>query len=151
MELKDWILLIVPILFNGIIVFALQKVFEKRQIVRNTKFEYISILRQKIDTALEFHARATRLANESKNIINEMMNDILQQYISSVLDVYYYYIQNKAIFKSLELSMEKIASLINELNRISQQANNGIEASSIFNNIRDELMLLKNICIKLNF
>lgn len=150
MELKDWILLLVPILFNGIIVFVLQKIFEKKQIVRTIKFEYTSILRQKIDKALELHARATRLTNEGNPDNDKMINDVIKQYVDSVLDIYYYYIQNKAIFHSLEKSMKKIASLIMELTKISQQANiNVIEFSSIFNNIRDELMLLKNNCIKL--
>lgn len=150
MELKDWILLLVPILFNGIIVFVLQKIFEKKQIVRTIEFEYTSILRQKIDKALELHAQATRLANEGNPDNDRMINDVIKQYVDSVLDVYYYHIQNKAIFHSLEESMEKIASLIMELTKKSQQANiNAIEFSSIFNNIRDELMLLKNNCIKL--
>lgn len=150
MELKDWILLLVPILFNGIIVFALQKIFEKKQIVRTIEFEYASILRQKIDKALELHAQATRLANEGNPDNDKMINDAIKQYVDSVLDVYYYHIQNKVIFHSLEESMEKIASLIMELTKKSQQANiNAIEFSSIFNNIRDELMLLKNNCIKL--
>lgn len=44
MELKDWILLLVPIFCNGIIIFILQKVFEKRQITRTIKFKYASLL-----------------------------------------------------------------------------------------------------------
>ena len=60
METKDWILLLVPIFCNGVIIFILQKIFEKRQITRTIKLEYASFLRQKIDLCLELHAKATQ-------------------------------------------------------------------------------------------
>ena len=108
MEAKDWILLLVPIFCNGIIIFILQKIFEKRQITRTIKFEYASLLRQKIDLSLELHARATRLANERNNENGNMLNETIQQYVNSTLDVYYYYVQNKIVFKSFDNHMEQV-------------------------------------------
>lgn len=149
MEVKDWILLLVPIFCNGIIIFILQKIFEKRQISRTIKFEYASFLRQKIDLSLELHAKATRLANEGNDPI---VNETIQQYVNSTLDVYYYYVQNKIVFKSLDNHMEHIASLVLELTKCSHQKEiNLIEFSTIFNKIRDELMVLKKECINLRF
>lgn len=151
MSTKDWILLLIPVLCNGLIIFALQKIFEKRQITRTIKFEYASILRQKIDTSLELHAKATRLANEENNENDYLINDTIQKYVNSTLDIYYYYIQNKMVFKSFERHMERVAALVLELTKCSQQEEINLEKfSSVFNQIRDELMILKNGCIKLD-
>lgn len=154
MGTKDWILLLVPIFCNGVIIFVLQKIFEKKQITRTIKFEYASLLRQKIDLSLELHAKATRLANEGNNKNDNMINETIQQYVNSVLDVYYYYVQNKIVFKlkSFEKHMEQMGVLVLELTKCSHQKEiNLVEFSSIFNKIRDELMVLKKDCIKLHF
>lgn len=152
MGTKDWILLLVPIFCNGVIIFILQKIFEKKQITRTIKFEYASLLRQKIDLSLELHAKATRLANEGNNENDNIINETIQQYVNSVLDVYYYYVQNKIVFKSFEKQMEQMAVLVLELTKCSHQKEiNLVEFSSIFNKIRDELMVIKKGCIKLHF
>ncbi len=152
MELKDWILLLVPIFCNGIIIFILQKIFEKRQITRTIKFEYASLLRQKIDLSLELHAKATRLSNEDNEENVTIVNETIQQYVNSTLDVYYYYVQNKIVFESFDSHMEHIAALIMELTKcIHQKEINPMEFCSIINKIRDELMVLKKECIKLHF
>lgn len=152
MESKDWILLLVPILCNGIIIFILQKIFEKRQITRTIKFEYASLLRQKIDLSLELHAKATRLTNEGNEGNGTIVNETIQQYVNSTLDVYYYYVQNKIVFESFDNHMEHIAALVMELTKCSHQKEiNLMEFSIIFNKIRDELMVLKKECIKLHF
>lgn len=152
MEAKDWILLLVPIFCNGIIIFILQKIFEKKQMTRTIKLEYASLLRQKIDLSLELHAKATRLANEGKEENGPIVDETIQQYVKSTLDVYYYYVQNKIVFESLNKHMEHIAALVMELKKCSQQKKiNLMEFSIICNKIRDELMVLKEECIKLRF
>lgn len=152
MELKDWILLLVPIFCNGIIIFILQKIFEKRQITRTIKFEYASLLRQKIDLSLELHAKATRLSNEDNEDNDTIVNETIQQYVNSTLDVYYYYIQNMIVFESFESHMEHIAALIMDLIKCNHQKEiNFMEFCGIINKIRDELMVLKKECIKLHF
>lgn len=152
MNTKDWILLLVPIFCNGVIVFILQKVFEKKQITNNIKYEYATELRKKIDFCLELHAEATRLANEGDKNKDREIIETLQKYVNSVLDVYYYYIQNKVIFGSLENKLKLIAKYLMELTEYSQKKEgNSIQLSSYFNKIRDELMYIKNKCIKLDF
>lgn len=152
MELKDWALLLVPIISDGIIIFILQKIFEKRQITRTIKFEYASILRQKVDLSLELHAKAIRLCNEGNEENGTIVNETIQQYVNSTLDVYYYYVQNKIVFEALNSNMEHIATLVMELTKYGHQKEiNLVEVSMIFNKIRDELMVLKKECIKLHF
>lgn len=152
MGTKDWILLLVPILCNGVIIFILQKIFEKKQITRTIKFEYASVLRQKIDLSLELHAKATRLANEGNNENDNIINETIQQYVNSTLDFYYYYVQNKIVFKSFEKHMEQVAVLVLDITKCSHQKEiNSVKINLIFNKIRDELMILKKDCIKLRF
>lgn len=150
MTLKDWILLIVPICFNGIVVFVLQRIFEKRQFERTVKYEYILILRNKIDASLELHAKTTRLSNQGTPDNDAMINMTIREYVDSCLDVYYFYIQNKIIFESFEPSMENLATMIKKLVDSSHHLESdfdNITFSMIFNNIRDELMIMKKKCI----
>lgn len=139
MEVKDWILLFVPILCNGLLIFILQKIFEKKQITRSIKNEYLSVLRLKIDKALETYATAIRLSNE-KNLDIEIVN----LYISNAQDVYYYYIQNKNIFKFLCDNMDYIAKLLGELSH-----DDPIKYNRNLNEVYDSLLKLKEQCIKL--
>lgn len=152
MNTKDWILLLVPIFCNGLIIFILQRVFEKRQLTKSIKYEYASKLRNNIDMTLELHAKTTRLLNEGNEKNNKTINYTVQQYVNSALDVYYFYIQNKVVFKSFDTNMEHLSNLILRLTKISnQEVVNLEEFSEVFNKIRDELMILKRKCIKLNF
>ncbi len=148
MQYKDWILLLVPILCNGIVIFILQKIFEKRQIVRTIKSEYMSNLRKKIDVSLELHANATRLANNTDSNQTEI-NDTISKYVESCLDVYYYYIQNKPLLKKLDNKMEELAKSIKELTDCSHEKNfNNILFSILVNKIRNILLKLKMDCVK---
>ncbi|MBQ8188512.1 MAG: hypothetical protein IJZ44_01910 [Lachnospiraceae bacterium] len=149
---KDWILLLIPILFNGIIVFILQKISDKKQIIRAIKMDYASVLRQKIDISLSLHARTTRLVNEGNPSNDSLIRETTQQYVDSVLDVYYYYIQNQLTFKSFDSQIQKIASQIMQLMECSHHTPTNLELySALFNKIKDDLLILKNNCIKLNF
>ena len=86
--------------------------------------------------------------NENGNMINET----IQQYVNSTLDVYYYYVQNKIVFKSFANHIEQVAALVLELTKCSHQEEiDRVEFSLIFNKIRDELMEIKKDCIKLHF
>lgn len=150
MEAKDWILLLVPILCNGVVVFLLQKIFERKQITRDIKAEYGRILRQKIDVSLKSYIKAVRFNNESNtNTSNEDLK-LLQSYVDSILDVYYYYEENKNIFKSnvFEEHMQAISSLLSDLSKYKTDL---IKTDLILTSIRERLMILKDECIKLHF
>lgn len=150
MTIKDWILLLVPVCCNGIVVFMVQKVYEKRQKVRDIKYQYILSLRNIIDNTLKLHAEATRKANE-KNVDNALLIRSVQAYIDCVLDVYYYYIQNKSILESLDNNMEKIADKVTKLSKDYNEPNIDMAGfSQILNEIRDELMIIKDLCINLS-
>ena len=150
MSTKDWILLLVPIFCNGIVIFVLQKIFEKKQISNNIKNDYASVLRRKIDISLDLHAKATRLANEANSKNDSLITKAIQEYVDSVLDVYYYYIQNKILFKSFDNQMENLSTLIVSLTDCSHQKETNVaKLCSLINEIRDVLMNVKTVCIQL--
>lgn len=138
MEVKDWLLLFVPVLCNGLLIFVLQKNFEKKQIAKNIKNEYLSVLRINIDKSLETYAMATRLSNE-KNLDIE----IVKLFISNVQDVYYYYFQNKNIFEPLDDNVAHIAELLGKLSH-----DDPIKYSCILKEVYDSLLKLKGQCIE---
>ena len=150
METKDWILLLVPIVFDGALIFILQKLFEKRQKKQRIQNYYLDTLRKNIDVALSLHAKATRLANDSYSDDQEILNT-LNLYINSCLDVYYYYVQNKNTFIFLEKDINELSSTIMSLANYvnnSEESKDNMKICMKINTIRDILMTIKDDCIK---
>jgi len=151
MQVKDWIMLLIPIFCNGVIIFILQKLFEKKQISRTIKFEYASIFRQKIDMSLEMYFNILKFENNG-NVQEDMIINALQKYIDSVMELYYYYAQNESIFKAFKNNFEKIIKYISQLNIIIKKEKTDISGlRKNLNSIKDELAKLKEACIKLKF
>ena len=154
MNTKDWILLLVPLagnlLVDGCLIFILNKVFENRQRVHSIKIEYATILREKIDKALMEHATATRLANEDNDENGAKIGQALTNFVDNSLEVYYYYIQNTSTLKKLQKTMEEFGKSIKATtdyyNR-KQVADRHF--SFLINSIRDYLVKLKDLSIKL--
>lgn len=153
MSTKDWILLLVPLianlLFDGVLIFILNKIFENKQRIHSIKTEYAASLRQRIDSALMSHAQATRLANEGDSNNNIQINQCLRDFVSACLDTYYYYIQNKSTLQKLDNLMEKLAS--NVLAAVQESNKPTIDSdkfSTLINQCRDNLMELKDMSIK---
>ena len=100
---------------------------------------------------MELHAKATRLSNQGTPDNEAIINKTIQEYIDSCLDVYYFYIQNKILFGSFDSHMENLATLIKQLVDTShhlESNSDNLKFSMIFNDIRDELMIMKKKCIK---
>lgn len=101
---------------------------------------------------MELHAKATRLANEENDENGTIINETIEEYVNSILDIYYYYVPNKFVFEAFDKRMEKISALVLELIKCSKQKEmNLYEFCNIINKIRDELMVLKKECINLHF
>ena len=147
MELKDWVTLLIPIFCNGIVVFFLQKLFEKKQAKNLILHEYYSELRRRIDVGLELHAKATRLANEANPNNDAIINSTIGIFFNSCLDVYYYYVQNMVVFSSVKKECEKLSGLLMELSK-GVNAKPPIQISKEINAIRDTLQDIKRISIR---
>lgn len=149
MELKDWVTLLIPIFCNGVVVFFLQKLFEKKQAKNLIKHEYYSELRHRIDIGLEFHAKATRLANEANPDNDAIITLTIQNFFDSCLDIYYYYVQNIVVFSSVKKECDKLSSLLMDLSKgVNEQNLTPIQISNKINVIRDILQDIKRISMR---
>lgn len=119
MTQKDWILLVVPILCNGIVVFILQKIFEKRQLAITAKRKYVSLLQEKTDAALSLFIKVIQTSNKDKEQIN-----YLNQFVQSFADIHYYYQQNTVIFSAIDKDMNKALETYNLIQSIYQDMDN---------------------------
>jgi hemerythrin-like domain-containing protein len=134
MTQKDWILLIVPILCNGVVVFILQKIYEKRQLAIAAKQKYVSILQEKIDVALSLFIKVIQSSGKDMEQIN-----YLNQFIQSFSDIHYYYQQNTVIFSAIENDMNKALEVYSRMQSICQSMN------SDKNNIATSIQLEDNL------
>lgn len=150
MSTKDWILLLVPILCNGLIVFLLQKTFERRQLVLTEKYKYVSVMQQKVDNALALFIKVTQTTGDDSVQISW-----LNQFISNYCEVYYYYQQNQTLFKTLKNHMDELSKtheqiqseqLRMENNRHSLEARHHME--SLFRRIYELLQSIQSDCIQ---
>lgn len=149
MELKDWLTILLPVFCNGVVVFLLQKLFERKQTKKLILHEYDSVLRSKIDDGLGLHAKATRMANESGTDNATDINSTIQEFFSSCLDIYYYYVQNKIVFSSSEKEFEALSHLLMQLSKgVNAHTLSPIEISCQVNSIRDVLQEIKKKSIR---
>jgi len=98
METKDWIVLIVPIVSNGVLIFAFQKLFEKRiaklnkrQDIRNEVFlAFWKKLQDLNDLFIQVNIQSKRdpsIAGNSLSIFGEQILAITQYYDTNKYDL----------------------------------------------------------------
>lgn len=146
MTIKDWIFLIIPILFNGIIIFLLQKRFEKKQFLLAEKSKYISTMQQKVDIALESFIKVVQMTgNDSLQI------SLLNKFIESYTNIFYYYQQNITLFKYLEKQMDELVETHERIIKTQDDLNNKnnleTQLEPLFVKIYDLLQSIQNECI----
>ncbi len=150
MSTKDWILLLVPIFCNGIIVFLLQRAFERRQLIQNAKYKYVEIMQKKVDAALEAFENVVQ-SNGSDMLQIEYVNTFVNNYCS----VFSYYQQNHTVFKKLDKDMGELFKLHEQLQKEQRRVNepndgviarNNMEA--LFRKIYELLQSVQNKCIQ---
>ena len=149
MTQKDWILLMVPILCNGVVVFILQKVFEKRQLAISAKQKYVSVLQGKIDVALTLFMNVVQTSGKDLVQIN-----YLNQFSKSFTDVHYYYQQNMTLFKAIRKDMDKAFEVYKEVQRIqlkmTEEESNlayRVQLENLFRTLYTILQKVQNKCI----
>lgn len=92
MVVKDWILLIVPIIFNGVFVLTIQLVFENKKLKRETKMpcykEFSKLLKNLNETFIQENIDIqikSRDVNESLKLFGELIIEIIKYYDSNKL------------------------------------------------------------------
>ncbi|MGN1276435.1 MAG: hypothetical protein ACI4UK_05545, partial [Floccifex sp.] len=97
--------------------------FEKRRKQQMIVYSFL----QKLDTSLEIHAKYI-----------ELEEDILNEYIDCIYDIYTFYILYKDFFSIYSESMKNIYNLVIDLKEDSS------ESYLQVNTIRDEIMEIRN-------
>lgn len=150
MSTKDWILLIVPILCNGVVVFILQKTFERKQLAMSEKYKYVSVIQQKVDNALALFMKVLQTTGDDLVQVSW-----LNKFINGYCDVFYYYQQNKELLKSLQNYMDELISEHEQIKKdqlILDNTESGFEAKvhmeDRFLKIYELLQSIQNDCIQ---
>lgn len=144
MTQKDWILLVVPILCNGVVVLIMQKIFERRQLAIAAKQKYVSVLQEKIDVALSLFIKVIQTAGKDMEQIN-----YLNQFSQSFADVHYYYQQNTTIFGSINKEMTKALKVYEGMQSICQDMKNSKDDYALMTQLEDKLRALYNLLQKI--
>lgn len=113
------LLVLLFVICNGLLLYY----FEKR---RKQQMIVYSLL-QKLDTSLEIHARYI-----------ELEEDILNEYIDCIYNIYTFYILYKDFFSIYSESMKNIYNLVIDLKEDPS------ESYLQVNTIRDEIMEIRN-------
>lgn len=147
MNTKDWILLIVPILCNGVIIFILQKIFERKQLSISEKYRYVSVMLRKVDDALALFIKVVQTTGHDQI-------SWLYKFINSYCNVFYYYQQNQELLKSLKSYMDELANEDEKIkNNKDKLENTKIDfetkvcMESSFRKIYELLQSIQNDCI----
>lgn len=143
MEAKDWILLFVPILSNGVIIFIFQKIYEQRQLSIMELHKYVSILLQKVDNALSKFINIM----ESINFGTDQVQSF-SQFIGSYREVVFYYQQNKGLLKSFEKDINRIAIIHDQIDSIPRDENYLINILPHLESVFKILQSIQTNCIK---
>lgn len=107
MELKDWLLLFIPIIFNGFLIWIFQYMFknrterqEKFRILREEIFKlYIEKIAQSIAACRDLYAaRADATVDNDESL--KTLDTALQNLKSEIRDLYYYFDTYKIVLST---------------------------------------------------
>ena len=142
METKDWIVLLIPILCNGLIFYFIQWLFdnkrEKTRQIRDNKTPYYDLFRAKIDDSLALYSQICDIISK-QNIQHDELVKATSRFIDSTKVVFNYYRTNHTVFQSFENDADRLAKKRFELN---QDVTTGE-----LNQLREILAIMKDKCI----
>ena len=145
MTLKDWILLLVPILSNGIIVFALQKIFEKKRLVRDNKRVYITNFKEYVEKALELHMQIA-IVFGAESIDYKLVEQTMTQFIENVQKIAHFQYVNQSLLKPIEEKTQQLVDMTNNMTNYIKQ-NDYEKLSCVYQNIKCILDDLQHYCV----
>lgn len=109
MDRKDWILLFVPILCNGIILFILEKKSEKRRLIQERKYKYFCELEQKLINCL------AAWSTLKSGLVNSCSDEEFESYYKDIIEKHREII---VYCEQRELLLKPLSNLISELRNI---------------------------------
>ena len=142
---RDWILLFIPIFFNGVLIFALQKRFEKRQFGNSIKRNHILGLLAKVDKSILLMSGIKLYLHNSSQ--DSQFNANFAAKITNLheqnVDTYFWIEQNENTFRFLEKETAYLKELINWF---AANRGNRINTSSKLEELYETLQKIKTRC-----
>lgn len=154
MEAKDWIILIVPILINGTVLFIFQKIYSSKLRTIELRQDY------RIETIREFHT----IIKEAHLAVNDVLmtasrgengNEVVNILHTKISELVKYYRSNINVLNKVD---DKIKGVIDksciwvEINNTAKNGlneNQGIALANAFNETKQILIELDKWCLKL--
>lgn len=147
MVLKDWILLLIPILFNGLIVYCVQRHFDKLKIVREAKLQYYNEMRRLVDLVLADYVELSTLSRTGTDC-----NERILQYVEMVQSASDYYDKNKGILTCLDDDFTKLCSYWNNFteywNNTAETDREGARLSAALREINVQMRIIQRKCVE---
>lgn len=155
MEVKDWILLIIPIIFNGVIVLIIQIIFENKKLKREVKFPYYQNL-----SKLLKEVNATFIQeNIDVQIKKRDVNETIIFLENSIVEIIKYYDSNQLYLSKIrpeyQLLLHSWDSFINAAKMVSNPLTEidkmelGVKVQDIKNNLNKLILSLDNLMLKI--
>ena len=155
MVTKDWILLIVPIIFNGIFVLIIQLVFENKKLKRETKMpcykNFSKLLKNLNETFIQENIDIqikSRDVNESLKLFGELIIEIVKYYDSNKLylsKISQYY----ELFIASWDSFMNATQIVNNPLTISDKHELGKKIQTVKNDLDNLNLKLDNLILKI--
>lgn len=132
MELKDWILLFIPILFNGILIwifqFMLKSFFEHKEFYKKLREQIFNVYIEKLSECIELNRKVTF------SVVNSSDNNDLEQNIYKLRDnirnlLFYYEMYTVILSTNDKVANEYSKIKIRYMEWIENWNNNNIQIS----------------------
>lgn len=105
--------------------------------------EYVLEMRKRIDSTISLYSSAVKLSL-NRNYETDDLNNSIEVFGKSCQEVYFYYMENKTLFSSVDNEFMEIMKLYNNLrNQKDKELINALE------NIYKKLVSVRDKCIKL--
>ena len=155
MEAKDWILLIIPIIFNGVIVLIIQIIFENKKLKREVKFPYYQNLSKLLKEVNATFIQENIDVQTKKRDVNETI--IFLE--NSIVEIIKYYDSNQLYLSKIrpeyQLLLHSWGSFINATKMVSNPLTEidkmelGVKVQDIKNNLDKLILSLDNLMLKI--
>lgn len=143
----NWFQFTVQIAVDGLVLFFLQKHYEKRQQVRKSKQPYITALENLINDAMSAFTRALQNSDNERKL-----TECLHQFDEKISILYYHYSQNKHLFKSISEKMARLNALNStslEMEKYNDRKRHSDKYLDCYNEMNEILQEIHAKCVNL--
>lgn len=151
MDMNNLMIVIFLILLVLNIAVIIKKVLKDKKAMSEGDYEFISVLANKIDAALNLYDRAMLSVNENDSLSEEEFKpkdikfvfETLIEFMNRSMDIYYFYENNGVLYKFLDPHINKINTIFDSIK--NNLGNDDLDFTGL-NYIYFELLQLKKKC-----